>query len=163
MVKIQAVSLFIKNCAAIVLFKKTEYISQHQMWSTERLFPEGFFLLFSSFEKPWPLYRLDMSLRQIAMAPMYLYIRDIQLQSMPGWGWGGGGGFMEPLLEERQKMLYFASSPCRSGCYRCRGCPASTAEQKAAAPGLGLCARPQHHAVSVCSDRSLHTSISGMH
>lgn len=127
MVKIQALSLFIKNCTAIVLFKKTEYISQHRMWSIERLFSRGFFFVFL-LSKPWPLYRIDMSLMQISMVPMYLYVRECTY-TLETYNYstcqvgdkGGGGGFMEPLLQEGQKMLNFASSPCCSGRYRHEG------------------------------------------
>lgn len=173
-----------ENTSSVAFHKKlysNSTIQENRVYFTapnvvyrEVIFPEVFFFVFL-LSKPWPLYRIDVSLMQISMAPMYLYVRECTY-TLETYNYstcqvgdkGGGGGFMEPLLQEGQKMLNFAGSPCCSGRYRhegrhrCWGRPASTAEQKAAAPGLGMRAWPRHRTIAVCLDRDLHTSASGM-
>lgn len=66
-------------------------------------------------------------------------------------------------------MFSFCGSPCAAGTTGAQGAVGAEGDlhlqqssRKAAPPGLGLCAQPQHHTISVCLGTNVHTSASGI-
>lgn len=89
MVKIQALSLFIKKLCSnsTIQLNRVRFTAPNVVYG--EIVSRGFFVFL--LWKPWPLYRTDMSLMHIAVVPMYLHFRDIQIPYVVGWGRGWKG------------------------------------------------------------------------